>query len=153
MVDEYVTKFYLPAIHAIDTLTADKNKELKAKMANRKKVLEYWDSVYIKDLFVNFPDQKTIISGQEVSVEAYVYLADAPKDLFTVEIFYQYDDIDYYDTIPMFYAEVYPDKVVKFERSFTIRSSGQQNINVRIRPTLSPGAGKECHLIKWRMRN
>jgi starch phosphorylase len=153
MVDEYVTKFYLPAINSFGKLTIENNKELKNIMVSRKKVLDYWNNIYIKDFFVRFPNQKTIISGEEISVEAYVYLADAPKDLFTVEIFYQYDDIDHFDTIPMYYAETYPDKVVKFERSFTIKSSGQQNINVRLKPSTADCNAKECHLIKWRMKS
>jgi len=152
MVDEYVTKFYLPAINAFARLTAHKDKELKAMIKTRNNVLEYWDRIYIKDVFVHFADQKAVISGEEIRVETYVFLADAPKDLFTVEIFYQYDDIDYYETIPMYYTEAYPDQVVKFERSFFIKSSGSQNINVRIRPTAMQCPGTECQLIKWRMK-
>jgi starch phosphorylase len=150
MLDNYVTKFYLDAIHTVDTLTTKNNSELGKIIDQQKKVASYWDKIYIKDIFLKFPDEETVISGDTVNLDAYIYLAGAPTDLFTAEVFYQYDNIDKVDIIPLKYAETYEDKVVKYSVSFKIVSSGTQNINVRIKPTKVSDVYKECHYIKWR---
>jgi hypothetical protein len=152
MVDEYSKKFYLPAINCFDKLTAQKNKELKSIIDTRKKVAEYWDKIYVKDFFLKFPNPESIVSGEDVNIEAYIYLANAPKDLFTVEIFYQYGEVDNYETIPLKYIEAYPDQVVKFETKFKLKNSGTQNLNIRIKPSLISDIYKECHYIKWRTK-
>jgi starch phosphorylase len=150
MLDNYVTKFYLDAIHSVDTLNANKNAELKKIIDQQTKVAAYWDKVYIKDVFLKFPDSETVVSGDNVNVEAYIYLAGAPADLFTAEIFYQYDDLDNFHTFPLKAVETYNDQVVKFEAKFKIASSGSQNVSVRVKPKNISDIYKECHYLKWR---
>jgi len=150
MLDNYIDKFYLKSINDVDTLLANKKAELKKIINQKKKVEEYWSKIYIKDIFLKFPDKETIISGQTVLVEAYIYLDGAPADLFEAELIYQYDNLDNITPIPLKFIEVYKDQVVKYEGSLTLESSGNQNINVRIRPTKISDVHKECHYIKWR---
>jgi len=150
MLDNYVNKFYMDAIHNVDTLVADKNAELKKIIDQKKKVEQYWPNIYIKDIFLKYPDAETVITGHTVNVEAYIYLDGAPTDLFTAEIVYQYDHIDNIKLIPLKCVEVYNDKVVKYTGKLVIQSSGDQNINVRIRPTSISDVHKECHYLKWR---
>lgn len=152
MLDEYTKKFYLSAIHSVDKLKRNSNNELIKIIESKDKVSQYWNEIYIKDFFLKFPDEETIISGDIVNVEAYVYEAGAPDDLFTVEIFYQYDHEDHYEIIPMNFIASYPDKVVKYEAMFRIKSSGSQNVNIRVKPTQISTIYKECHFIKWKSK-
>lgn len=152
MLDEYTKKFYLSAINSVDKLIADDNAELHKIIKMQQDVASYWDKVYIKDFFLKFPDPETVVSGDIVNIEAYVYEAGAPADLFSVEVFYQYDHIDHFETIPLNYTEAYPDQVAKYEAMFRIKSSGSQNISIRIKPTAISNIYKECHNIKWRTK-
>ena len=149
MLDDYVQKFYLDAINSVDTLTADKNKELKKIIKQQHDVAGYWNKISIKDFFIKFPDIETVISGDKVKVEAYINMANAPQDLFTVELVYQFDHQDNINIIPLKYIETYEDKVAKYETSFEVLSSGYQNANVRIRPKTVSDIYKECRFIKW----
>jgi len=150
MIDDYVNKFYIPALDDVATLQKGKNSELKRITEIRKTVSKVWDKIKINDFFLKYPDSETIISGDVVEVEAYVYLEKAGHELFTVEVFYQYDDEDNYETIPLKYVESFDDDVAKYEGTFKIKSSGPQNLNVRIRPNFSTDAYKECKFIKWK---
>ena len=150
MLDDYVKKFYLPALDDVKRLSINSNKELKRITEIKKTVSDVWDKITIKDFFLRFPNQETVISGDIVDVEAYVYLEKAPRDLFIVEVFYQYDDVDNYDTIALSYKESFDDDVAKYEGNFKIKSSGMQNINVRVRPNFSSEFYKEYNYIKWK---
>ncbi|MCL1827150.1 MAG: alpha-glucan family phosphorylase, partial [Candidatus Cloacimonetes bacterium] len=152
MVDEYTKLFYIPAIHAVHKLTADKNKELKNIINLRHQVDKYWSKIYIKDFFLKFPDPENVTSGNTVSIDAYVYLDEADKALFSVEVVYQYDGVDNVEIIPLTYKEKYPDKIVKFETKFKIKASGPQNLNIRVKPAFTSDIYKECHYIKWRTK-
>ncbi len=152
MLDEYTKKFYLSAINSHDKLRLNKNQELKKIIKMKHDVKKYWDKIYIKDFFLKFPDEETVITGDIVNVEAYIYEAGAPDDLFSVEIFYQFDNDDHYETIPMNFIESYPDQVVKYSAMFRIKSSGSQNINLRIKPSNISTIYKELQFIKWRTR-
>ena len=151
MLDEYVNKFYLPALTDVKIMTADKNAELKKIIDTQNTVATYWDKISINNFYLKFPDPETVISGDTTIVEAYVYLEKAPKELFTVEIFYQYDDEDNFETIPLKFVELYTDDVAKYTGEFLIKSSGSQNINIRIRPSFTSEVYKECRFIKWKL--
>lgn len=150
MLDEYAKKFYIPSIYANEQLTKDKNKELDEIITIENQVKEVWDKVFIKDFFLKFPNTENVVSGDIISVEAYVYLEKADRSLFQVELFYQFDDVDNYEIIPLDFVETYPDDVVKYSMTFRIKSSGSQNLNIRVRPKYNTNLHKERNLIKWR---
>ncbi|MCK9328369.1 MAG: alpha-glucan family phosphorylase [Candidatus Cloacimonetes bacterium] len=152
MLDEYSKKFYLSAINSSDKLIQNDNVELKKIITMKENVEKFWDKIYIKDFFLKFPDEDTVITGDIVNIEAYIFESGAPENLFTVEIFYQYDNDDHYEIIPMNAIESYSDQVVKYEAMFRIKSSGSQNINLRVKPSTVSTIYKELHYIKWRVK-
>jgi len=152
MLDEYSKKFYLSAINSSDKLIQNDNVELKKIINMKENVEKFWDKIYIKDFFLKFPDEDTVITGDIVNIEAYIFESGAPENLFTVEIFYQYDNDDHYEIIPMNAIESYSDQVVKYEAMFRIKSSGSQNINLRVKPSTVSTIYKELHYIKWRVK-
>ena len=150
MLDEYVHKFYLSALSDVEILKSDNGKELKKIIKTQETVAKIWDKITIKDFFLKFPDPDTVVSGDVVDVEAYLYLGKEPKELFTIEIFYQYDDDDNFEIFPLNHVETYQDDVAKYTGNFKIKSSGYQNINVRLRTSFVSDVFKECKYIKWR---
>lgn len=150
MLDEYAKKFYIPSIYSYEQLSANNFSELKEIIKTEEKALKVWEKVFIKDFFLKFPDEDNIVSGDIVTIDAYIYLADAEFSLFDVELFYQYDKEDNFEIIPLEFVEKYTDDVVKFNCTFRIKSSGHQNLNVRVKPKFNTRLHKERKLIKWR---
>ena len=151
MLDEYTKKFYLPGIYDVNQLLNPEKTDLKDIIEIEEKVKLVWDKIYIKDFFLKYENPDKIASGDMITIDAYIYLDDAPQDLFIIELFYQYDNVDNYEIIPLKFNEKYSDNVVKYTTTFKIKSSGNQNLNVRVRPKHKSTIHFECNYLKWRI--
>lgn len=149
MLREYADYFYMPSIVDSTNLLNENAKEIHRIISFDTDIEKYWPAIYIKDFFI-FPGLEDIVSGDVIKVEAYVFLGEAPHELFTVELFYQYNDKNDFKIIPLQFTETYTDHVAKYEGTFIIRNSGYQGVNVRVRPkTVSPYRSNP-YLIKWK---
>ena len=149
MLDEYAKKFYIPSIYLYERIAKEKYKALDEMIEVEQKVAGIWDKVYIKDFFLKYPNNRKIISGDIINVEAYVFLDDADNKLFEVELYYQYLGEERYEAIALDYVEKYKDNVVKYTCAFRLKGSGDLNISVRIKPKYTMNLFKERKLIKW----
>lgn len=86
MMKEYLNKFYLPG--AKNKLDCCENNFLKIKeFVNwKKKVRENWSSVYVNDVKCSCNDE--VVVGQNVTIQAKVFLGNLSPDDVSVEIFY-----------------------------------------------------------------
>jgi len=150
MLDEYAKKFYIPSVILYEQISKNNFKILNDIIDIEEKANLVWDKIFIKDFFLKFPNEEKIISGDLVNIEAYVFLDQAEHTLFEVELFYQYDNKDHYEIIPLEFNEKYTDNVVKYNCSFRLKNSGYQNLSVRIKPKYNFKLYKERKLIKWR---
>jgi len=149
MLDEYGKKFYIPSIYLYEQISSDNYKILNDILEIESKAATVWDKIFIKDFFLKFPDEEKITSGDIVDIESYVYLDQAEHQLFEVELFYQLDNQDNFEIIPLDFVEKYSDNVVKYTCSFRLKKSGYQNLSVRIKPKYNFRLYKERKLIKW----
>lgn len=149
MLREYLYKFYLPEMETSAELFADDLALLKEISAMQTEVDKWWPKVYIKDVFPSFLDQPTTV-GQEVSLDCYVYLDNAPDSLFGVEaVHLSGRNIDQLGTSALSFVEKYPDNVAKFSGSFVLHRPGQHKLGVRIRPNNPLFRETYPEYIKW----
>jgi starch phosphorylase len=150
MLDEYAKKFYIPGIYAYEQLISNNYKELNDILNIEEQAKKVWDKIFIKDFFLKFQNTDSIISGELVTIDAYIFLDKADKSLFQIELFYQYDEPDNFEVINLEFVEQYPDDVSKFHTTFRLKSSGAQNLSLRVKPKYNSSLYKERILIKWK---
>ncbi len=132
MLRDYFYKFYLP-IGINLYLLEEKNYEmLDEVVAMDEKLKKFWSKIYIKDVFTDF-DKKDIQAEDTITVEAYVFLDNAEKDLIDAEMLYIFDD-ELRKVQPLEFVERFNDNVAKFVGKLTLQGSGIQGFNIRIRP-------------------
>lgn len=135
MLRGYLYSFYLQETETLKRLTADDGRDLKALTELKGTIDRFWNKLYIKDFFSSIDDRVPAVED-EVSVDCYVFMDDAPAELITAEVVYSYgQDNGHLERIGLEFAEAYPDKVAKFSGRFKLREPGLQEMGVRIRPT------------------
>ncbi|HPK40738.1 MAG TPA: alpha-glucan family phosphorylase, partial [Candidatus Cloacimonadota bacterium] len=150
MLDEYTKKFYIPSIYLYEQISKNDYQALNDIIDIESKAKAVWDKIFIKDFFLKYPNRKKIISGDILSVEAYVYMDDADANMFEVELYHQYEGQERYELIPLDYTEKYKDNVVKYTCAFRLKDSGNLNLSVRVKPKYNLKLYKERNLVKWR---
>ncbi len=134
MLRGYLYSFYLPETETSARLAADKGKGLKALTKLKKDIDRYWSKIYIRDYFTSIDDHVPAVE-EEVTVDCYVQVDDAPVELVMAEVVYTYgEDGGRLERIPLSFQESYPDKVAKFSGSFRLKEPGLQEMGVRVRP-------------------
>ena len=147
---EYLYKYYLPQRRALSKITEDNGALLKKVAASKDKIDAFWNRIYLKDYFTSI-DGKTPVVGEQVSIDAYVYLDDASEDLVGVWALYCYgSDLPDYKKLPLKFVEKYQDKVAKYVGKFPLEGSGEQEISVCIMPSDPKFREFYPSYIKWK---
>jgi hypothetical protein len=147
---EYLYKYYLPQRRALSKITEDNGALLKKVAASKDKIDAFWNRIYLKDYFTSI-DGKTPVVGEQVSIDAYVYLDDASEDLVSVWALYCYgSDLPDYKKLPLKFVEKYQDKVAKYVGKFPLEGSGEQEISVCIMPSDPEFREFYPSYIKWK---
>lgn len=146
-VREYMNKFYIPQMEVYGRMCGN-NYALLRKVSGHKKVIDAaWNKIYIRDYFTNI-NGKTLMSGEKVAVDCYVYVDEIDTSLIDLETFYSCDLGVRKTTLS--FVEKYQDKVAKYSGSVVLEGNGQQEIGVRIVP--SDGDFREIYpeYVKWK---
>lgn len=151
MIEDYVEKFYLKAIQNSEIFSKEKFKNLKSLNEKYYRLINHWDKIYFKDLFIK-NDDEILKSGDKLKIECYLYIDDMDIDLIDVEIFYLLNDEKNYEITKLKYIEKYPDKVAKYEGELELKSYGIQKINARIIPSIEELKNIYFELVKWYLK-
>jgi starch phosphorylase len=146
---EYINKFYRTAVNNYDRLTADNFCQLKEASKRVQEILKYWDKLAFTDFATSLDKMERIAKGDTLQARAAVNLDRAPTELFTIELFYMFDNRKSCKVIPMKLTER-DGSIAHYECSLSIEGYGLQSINVRLKPADPTIQGMHPELIKWR---
>ncbi len=149
MLCEYLKKLYIPARDISIYITSDNCKLLKEAISEEKEVLKFWDNVNFVSVNTNIEKREHLIEGEHLEIDCTVKLADAPPELFTVEIFYIYNQQRAYKILPMELSQQ-KDGTATYKHSLKIEGYGPQNLNIRIKPANKILQDIHPQLVKWK---
>ena len=129
---------------------ADENyKLLKQAIEEEKKVLKYWDDIAITSFKTNIEKKDHFTEGEVMDIVCGVRFDQAPPELFTVELFYIYDEEKTYKILPMESTHS-RGGVTSYKYSLELEGYGAQSLNVRIQPANEIIQDIRPELIKWK---
>lgn len=147
MLTDYFNKFYEKEFKTLDLLESNNFKKIDEFMVMNKTFAEKWHSLSIKDAFTNI-DSHSVDSSENISVEVYVHLDSMQHEDVAVELFYCPDE-DTCGIVMLDYVERYGDNVAKYTGTFTLKGSGEQGYNIRIRPSNDFFFELYSQYVKW----
>ncbi len=146
---EYSAKFYSPAVSQISRLSENNFRQLRDSVAREQEILKSWDAVKFTDFTTNLNKNRRLTEGDELSVESVVDLGKAETELFSVELFYKFDNLQSYKIVPLTLKDK-KGNLARYEGSLTIEGYGLQDINVRVRPADKTVQNLHPELMKWK---
>ncbi|HQH79845.1 MAG TPA: alpha-glucan family phosphorylase [bacterium] len=147
---EYLYDYYMPQAELTSKITANDGEMLKRLIAHREVINSIWSRIYLRDYFTSI-DGKMPTSGDNVEIEAYVYVDDVDTELIGVEAFYCFgDEPDEWSTSPLKFVEKYNDKVARYSGSVMLDGNGTQEISVRIVPADRDFRAFYPEYVKWK---
>ncbi len=143
---DYLNSFYLMGYTNMKQVSENEFKEIHTYKEILQNIKTYWDKIIFKKVDMNVYHGQQIKTNFEMKIRAEIDMDGAPDDLFTVDAFYQ-DSQDSWELIPLNLIERKGKQAI-FENVVKITGTGQQNLNVRLRPK------PYCHtdfkeFIKW----
>lgn len=142
MLEDYSHEAYIPAIETTRKLTEGNGKLLKELEKEYQSIRSVWDKIHIKDVFTDIDSKEALFSGDTINIDCYVYLDDAGKGLFDLELCYYVEKKKELKVEKMHFAERYDDKTAKFNIKLKLESSGIQKLTIRLVP-----ANREIRLL------
>ena len=142
MLEDYSHEAYIPAIETTRKLTEGNGKLLKELEKEYQAIRSVWDKIHIKDVFTDMDSKEALFSGDTINIHCYVYLDDAGKGLFDLELCYYVEKKKELKVEKMHFAERYDDKTAKFNIKLKLESSGIQKLTLRLVP-----ANREIRLL------
>ncbi len=148
MLCDYLKNAYIPSKDQSARLAADNYKLLKEAVKEEELVLKYWDSVKLTSFAVSGTKKEKLTEGEIVEVRCGVNFGQAPPELFTVELFYMYDQETVYETLPM-QPKQRQGNLMYYTYSLEMKGYGSQSLNVRVKPANLVIQDIYPQLIKW----
>ncbi len=145
MLNDYCEKFYIPAVNKIKTLSENDYKKLKELTEFEKNVTENWDKIKFIDVKLDIDKNTVLKSGDKISAEAKIDIADINENHLSLEIIYRINEEDY--KIIKMQKDKKEKNIITFKTEFPLEASGKQSINLRIRPIFENI--KTLPMIKW----
>jgi starch phosphorylase len=145
---EYLAKYYKPGADDFDKLAGDNFKYLKNAVSQEQEIVKCWDAIRFADFSTSLDKMERITEGDKLDVQAAVNLDYAPAELFSVELFYMFDDKRSFRVIPM-RLNSRQGNVAYYECSFNIEGFGLHNINIRLRPADPTVRDLHPEMVKW----
>ncbi|MFW6139719.1 MAG: alpha-glucan family phosphorylase, partial [Spirochaetota bacterium] len=150
MIGDYAEKFYLPGMNMQEKLLENNKSLLKQSIHRAQKVKEIWDKVYIENVKTDADKKELLFSGDNVSIQCSVYLDDAEPEYVDVELFYFRKKENIFETVGLEFVEKHQDKTARYQGNITLKSSGIQDLNVRLVPSDKNVRALYPELIKWK---
>ena len=107
------------------------------------------DLLAFTDFTTSLDKMERVAEGDTLQVRAAVNLDRAPAELFTVELFYMFDNRKNYKIVPMKLTKR-NGNIAYYECSLVIEGYGLQNLNARLKPANPTVQALHPELIKWR---
>jgi starch phosphorylase len=145
---DYLEQYYIPAIEDSARISDDDYKLLKQAAQKEKEALKHWDNIKIISFSTNIEKKDHLTEGENVEVECSVQFGEASPELFSVELFYMYDQDSAYRILPMELIQRRGD-VTYYKRTLEIEKYGSQSLNVRIKPADMIVQDIHPELVKW----
>jgi starch phosphorylase len=145
---EYFTKFYKPGVEHYNGLVADNYSRLKKAVSQEQEVLKYWADVEFTDFSTNLDKEDHITEGNNIEVRTTINLDNAPAELFTVELFYMFDNKRSFKVVPMI-LKSRQGNLAHYDCSFKIEGYGLHNLSVRLKPADPLVLDLHAELVKW----
>jgi starch phosphorylase len=146
---DYLQKCYLPSKQYSENISQDDYKSLKKAVQEEKDVLKNWDNIKIISFSTDIEKKGRLTKGELVSIHCSVQFAQTPAELFSVELFYMFDNNGRFKLIPM-QLQNRKDALADYTCSFELEGYGLQNINVRIKPANRIVQDLHPELVKWK---
>lgn len=149
-VREYLSKFYIPQMKMTERITANDCAVLREVLSYKEELDQIWPVIHIRDYFTSIHGRLPV-SGENVNVDAYIYLGDINRNLISVEVFYCFDEgARTHIAVPLDYIEQYEDKVAKYSCKLDLKGTGLQTIGVRIVPSDNDFREVYPEYVKWK---
>ncbi len=145
---DYLNKFYTPAKKNLEKLCAEDYRCLKDAAQQERDVLRYWGAVRFADFTTSLDEKDRIVESDRIDIKCTVNLDNAPAELFSVELFYMFDNKNKFKIIPMTLKNR-DGALAHYECSLQIEGHGLQSINVRIKPANETVQDMHPDLVKW----
>ncbi|MFH1372141.1 MAG: alpha-glucan family phosphorylase [Planctomycetota bacterium] len=146
---EYSSKLYTPAVSEINRLSENNFKQLKDSIAKEQEILKYWDAIGFKDFTTNLDKTERLTEGDKLSTQCTVDLNRAAEELFSVELFYKFDNLNNFKIVPLTLKDR-KGNLARYEGTLEIEGYGLQDINIRIRPADKTIQDLHPELVKWK---
>jgi len=146
MLRDYIDHFYIPGMHELAELSAEKYSKLNSFLDFKQKVNAHWDKVKFLNVEMDLHPNNMICSGERVHFKVELDIGDAPDELFCVEVFYR-NNLQEFEIIPLSLIKR-EKQVAIFKGKFQIVGSGEQLFNVRLTPN-HPNLSSLNEYVKW----
>ncbi len=147
---DYLYRFYIPEMKIANSLKDHTTQAMQNIREYKAKIDEVWPRVYVKDYFTSINGHMPV-SGEEITIDSYVYLDGVEKDMFLVELFYCYGEShDQIRRVPLTFVEKYQDGVAKFSGKLILEGTGFQEISVRMLPADPDFHEVYPEYVKWK---
>lgn len=145
---DYLRQCYIPAKHALAEISENNYALLKKACRQEQQVLEYFDDIEPAYFTTDMEKKDHITEGESVEIRCAVKFNHAKPELFTVELFYLYDQANNYKILPMKLTAA-KDGLTYYKHSLKISNYGPQSLNIRIKPADPILQDIHPELIKW----
>jgi starch phosphorylase len=148
MLREYVELFYQHGIEACTALFANRNERIQESLVFEDRVNRHWDKVKVVRFACPDEVKDVLMTGDKLPIEAIIDFDGADVADYQVEAFYVFDDDnDGFSAIPLMPREKVEGNVWRFSGIIDLYGTGNQKLNVRIRPVVRYTMHTQC--AKW----
>lgn len=148
VLSDYLKKCYIPSIKATADISGNNYALLRKAARQEQNVLKHWDDIQPAHFTTNLEKKDHITEGESVEIECGVKFGQADPKLFTVELFYIYDQAENYKVLTMQQTGTKAG-LTYYKYSLQITNYGPQSLNVRIKPANAILRDIHPELIKW----
>lgn len=132
MLREYLDKFYLTSFANLQKIYKNDFAELSNIQELKKEIADVWDKIKIEHFEIEIEENKTIVSGEKVKVNGSINLGKARAEIFTLELFYRYNNHQH-EIIPLEFEEQ-KNNTAYFQGELIVKGAGRQSFNLRVCP-------------------
>jgi starch phosphorylase len=144
----YLKKFYLPVKKDFERFCENNFQYLRESVNQEQEVVNPWDNIKFTHFSTNIGKKEHLVEADHIEARCTINLADAPPELFSVELFYMLGNGNSFRIIPM-HLQSRKSSLAYYECSFEIEGYGLQSINARIKPADETVQDLHPELIKW----
>jgi hypothetical protein len=148
VLSDYSMRMYGPAINDYQSLSANNFQYLTEAINNEDDIIKHWTDIRFINFTTSFDKKDYIIEAEMIEASCTVDFGQASPELFTVELFYSFENKNKFEVIPMEIQSKYKTRVY-YQCSFEIRGYGAQSMNCRLRPSHEILWDLHSELIKW----